>query len=729
MPVIVPETDVRYEFPGWPDHLPYPLEAFPPIMRHAIREVSDCLEAPVPLAASAALGAVSLASQNFVNVQCPGYEPSSCALFLWTISESSAGKSEVERRFLRAILQFEEDERKAVEAEKSDFEADLKCWHDDDRELEKRYRKAKSADDKEALKLQRRQHAKAKPLERRARILRYTEMTPQQITEALDQFGAVGIMCADAGDVVKLETFRQTTLLNGLWSGESRRVGRVGGDRTTEAPRLTISMFLQESEFQDFIRQRGRAAVGNGLWARFLIAQPMSFQGSGSGVDDEHFLNQFNARIASILQQTVPASAKRETLVLSKDAKRYWTCYRDGMKKAAGDLRRTAAEKKFLLKLAQQASRIAALFHYFSRDAAAECISSGSLSAAAAEATVALLSVNSPQDHAGDSGELLPAQSEVVNRPTESRGEQADETGEAMPSQFDGSGLDGADRPPVRAGEANERAASEESQVAVSDRAGRTNEIADGSREIHANECENSAEVTQPPQEISGQTMLDAISLCDWFMCEYMKVMGRQEPHDATDRRVDPRGLNGNGEKLLGWVYKHYDRIVAEQNSECVKLDYAKFQNSFSRMGRENILNAMEWLGQQQGFRLEYGPKGGMYLCCSQSGNFCNSCKSPCAYGQLNVPDARATQRTPHALFVNGGSPSLGRQNQVDTSRVISGHSAPNFDDSTEIVALNKVDTGSRRAEIQGRESHGAIDAKTAYLDQLTDAAAGELSD
>jgi len=616
-------------------------------MRHAIKEVSDTVGAPVALAASAALGAVSLACQNFVNIQCPGFEGASCSLFLWTIAESSHGKSEVERRFLRAVLQFEEDERMAVDAGKSDFEADLKCWQDDERDLEKKYRKAQTIEEKEALKSRRRQHAKAKPQERRARLLRYTEMTPQQMMESLDRFGAIGIMCADAGDVVKLETFQQTTLLNGLWSGESRRTGRVGGDRAPEAPRLTISMMLQESEFHDFIRQRGRAAVGNGLWARFLIAQPKSFQTRGTGVGDERYLDEFNARIASILQQAVPTAAKRETLVLSKDAERYWTCYRDAMSTAAGDLRRTTAEKNFLLKLAQQASRIAALFHYFSRRESASAI-------------------------ADDPPEINAIRVEISAEPMQ---------------------------PPL-------------------DR-------------LHAeSKTGKDTMVVKSPDEISGQTMLDAITLSDWFMCEYEKVMSRQEPQVPSARRENPHSLRSNEEKLLGWIQRHYDRFAAEQNSECVKLEYAKFQNAFTRMGRGSILTAMQWLGQQREFRAQYGPRRGMYLCCSPSGFFCNRCTAADPLGQPGFSDERGAQYAQSSSFINGvGLTSLGQKDRIRSSPATSDHDAADPVGATGVVAMSKVNTGGAPVELQGRENQEAVDASRAFLDTWRDAAADELSD
>lgn len=744
MPLKVPETEVRYEFPGLRDLLSYPLEMFPPIMRHAIKEVSDSLGAPVPLAASAALGAVSLACQNFVNVQCPGYEPASCALFLWTIAESSHGKSEVERRFLRAVHQFEESEENAVDTRKSRFAAELKFWQEDEKDLEKQYRKAKSAEEKERIKNQRLEHAGTKPKERRARILQYTEASPQQLTEALSQFGAIGLMCADAGDVVKIgETFRQTTLLNGLWSGEHRRSGLVGGDRATKAPRLTISMMLQESEFRAFVEQRrGRAAVGNGLWARFLIAQPGSFWGTPGDNADEHYLDEFNTRITRILAQVVPSAAERETLTLSNDAQLYWKCYRDAMKRAAGDLRRTTAERNFLLKLAQQASRIAALFHYFSRGDVVEGVSCGSSAAAEvnanANASVALPLANTSQDHTRDSGEPLTVLRDVDKRPPESQVEQADETAEAGPSQFDGLGEDGVDRFPVHTGKANDQAAGDESQVVtVSNRTGRADEIADDLPGIRAHQPESFAEATQPAHdqfhtrpkielratvdkaldEISGQTMRDAISLCDWFMCEYGKVMGRQEsPGQAIPMGVH-QNLNDNGQKLLGWIYRNYVRIAAEQNNECVKLDYSKFQNAFSRMGREKILTAMEWLGQRQGFRLGCGPRGGKYLCCNPSGKFCNGCESVSAHGQPNfMPNSKNTS------FVNGGPALFPLQNQVDASGVASSH-------GRRVVAPSEVSTDARHASNQVHENQGAISDGSASHARLADEIAGNLAD
>lgn len=116
---------------------PFPLDVCPPIIADAAGEVSWRLKIPIEMAAQAALGATSLSVQNYVNVQCPGYEPAPVSLILLTISNSSGGKSLMERCFLRAVSTLERRQDDEFNGQMVAFQAEMKIWLDDERQLAK----------------------------------------------------------------------------------------------------------------------------------------------------------------------------------------------------------------------------------------------------------------------------------------------------------------------------------------------------------------------------------------------------------------------------------------------------------------------------------------------------------------------------------------------------------------------------------------------------------------
>lgn len=348
----------------------YPTYDFPPIMGDAILEVSRNLNLPVELAAQAALGAVSLACQDFINVQCPNFDPAPCSLFLMAASNSSGGKSLAEQRFLRAFSAFEHKQEEDAEAKLPIYRAELKIWLDDDRRLAKDYRNAeRSSGDAQSIREERLLHEQNRPVEPTVRELRYAELSPQGLRDMLVANGAIGILSPEAGPVVNGMTFSQPAMLSGYWSGEDRPVGLAGGNRRPVEPRLTVSVMLQVAKFSDYMKSRGGDAFGTGLLGRFFVVAPESdnLPWQQTCVDEvpEPKLGLFNERVTQILNQAVPAPRERVVLRLSDGAKRYWKYFKDAINDGLNNGGYSDDIKSFFRKLAQQASRIAALFHYF----------------------------------------------------------------------------------------------------------------------------------------------------------------------------------------------------------------------------------------------------------------------------------------------------------------------------------------------------------------------------
>ncbi|MGU7881801.1 DUF3987 domain-containing protein [Burkholderia sp. AW50-3] len=343
---------------------------------------------PIEMAAHAALGGASATVQNYVNVQCPGYDPGPVSLYLLTLSNSSGGKSLMEQLFLRGVAKLERQQDDALAEKMMIFQAEMKIWSDDDRRLTKEYRAAKPGSELiERLRAERFLHEQQRPVKPVIRNIRMADSNPQGLRDELVDNHAISIFSADGGPTLKGPMFSQPAVLCDYWSGEGRGTGLVSGMRRPIAPRLTISIMTQESQFAEYMQSRGKNAFGTGMLGRFLPALVPVFDqfGASANIDDapEPMLDRFNERQLFILKQPVPTPRERMVLKLSDQAKQYWKLFKDGVNNylLCGDYADNI--KSFFRKLAQIASRLAALFHYFEGD-------EGDVSAQAMKAAIAL---------------------------------------------------------------------------------------------------------------------------------------------------------------------------------------------------------------------------------------------------------------------------------------------------------------------------------------------------
>ncbi|WP_155675512.1 DUF3987 domain-containing protein [Burkholderia territorii] len=387
MPIIEnPYGQVSYEPPI--EQGCYPIDALPTIIAEAVKEASGRRNMPIVMAAHAALGAVSATVQNYVNVQCPGYDPAPVSLYLFTLSNSSGGKSLLEQLFLRGVAKLERQQEDALAEKMLIFQAEMKIWSDDDRRLTKEYRAAKQgSEEAERLRAERLLHEQRRPVKPVIRNIRMADSSPQGLRDELIDNHAISILSADGGPTLKGPLFGEPAAVCDYWSGEGRGTGLVSGMRRPVAPRLTISIMTQESQFAEYMQSRGKNAFGTGLLGRFLPALVPVFDqfGVSANIDDapEPLLDRFNERQLYILNQPVPAPRERMVLMLSVQAKQYWKLFKDGISNSLLCADYADNIKSFFRKLAQITSRLAALFHYFEGD-------EGDISEKAMKAAIAL---------------------------------------------------------------------------------------------------------------------------------------------------------------------------------------------------------------------------------------------------------------------------------------------------------------------------------------------------
>ena len=105
----------------------YPLDALPDAVRCAVQEVADFVKAPIPLIATSALAALSLAIQAHTDVERAPRLSGPCGLFLLAIADSGERKSTCDGFFTTAIRDYQAQEQEAakplIRAYKSEHDA------------------------------------------------------------------------------------------------------------------------------------------------------------------------------------------------------------------------------------------------------------------------------------------------------------------------------------------------------------------------------------------------------------------------------------------------------------------------------------------------------------------------------------------------------------------------------------------------------------------------------
>lgn len=167
---------------------------------------------------------------------------------------------------------------------------------------------------------------------------------------------------------------RNLAMLNQLWDGASLPVERRTSESfTVRSARLTMALQVQESTLRSFFDSTKGLARGTGFLARFLVCWPRSTQGTRNFTEapaNWPGLAVFNERLAAILNSPVPMdpdfALTPVMLTLAPDAKAAWVAFHDAIEAelvtggALHDVRDVAS------KTADNAARLAALFHTFS---------------------------------------------------------------------------------------------------------------------------------------------------------------------------------------------------------------------------------------------------------------------------------------------------------------------------------------------------------------------------
>ncbi len=233
---------------GWPEPQPltakiapepYPVDALPDTIRAAVEEVAGFVKAPLPMVASSALAALSLAIQAHADAKRAEKLHGPIGLFLLTIADSGERKSTCDGFFTKSIRDYEEVQAEAAKPILKDHKAAIEAWEAKRGGVKENIRTlAKTGKPTHSVESTLRDLEHDKPEAPRIPRLLYADATPEALAYGLaKQWPSGGVVSAEAGIVFgshgmgKDSVMRNLGLLNQLWDGASLTIDR----RSTES--------------------------------------------------------------------------------------------------------------------------------------------------------------------------------------------------------------------------------------------------------------------------------------------------------------------------------------------------------------------------------------------------------------------------------------------------------------------------------------------------------------
>ncbi|MEA3637217.1 YfjI family protein [Enterobacter hormaechei] len=352
---------------------PFPIDSFPQIIRNAVYEVEQHTQAPQALIAASVLGVISLACQNRIDVCRLNNLRSPVSLFLLTLAESGERKSTVDKLLMKPLYQLEEEWFEK-------YNHDLVVWRNEETvfNIEKKALMSKLKSDirknkdhsatNERLKEFLESHLRA-PV-RFKQI--FNDATPAAIKDYLcGYWRSIGIMSDEAGTIFNGYTLNELPFINKMWDGATFSVERKSEpEKLIKNARLTLGLMVQPDIFKGYLQRKGDAAKGIGFFARCLIYQPDSKQGSriiSSPVISSEHLPIFHQRLMEIVNENIARDNQNERLCLRflVEAENRWIEFYNKVESDMGLLGTLTDFKDYASKIAENTARVAALLHFF----------------------------------------------------------------------------------------------------------------------------------------------------------------------------------------------------------------------------------------------------------------------------------------------------------------------------------------------------------------------------
>lgn len=360
---------------------PYPLDSLPGTIGAAVAEVVGFVQCPVALGACSALTVVSMAAQGFIDVRRAAKLEGPTSLFVLAIADSGERKTTIDGFFSKPVQQWEAEQAEAAKPDLTRYEIESQAWEaKKSGKLAAIKESSKRGEDTSDLEEELARIEAEKPIQPKVPRLLFSDATPEALTHRLAHGWPVGgVLSSEAGVVFgghamsKESAMRNMSMLNSLWGAEPLTIDRRSSPSyTVRGARLTMGLAVQSETVRAFLDSSKGLARGIGWLARFLIAWPESTQGNRMYQDPPEYwphLAKFHRRLGALLDLPLPLDDMGELspvmLELSPEAKVVWVAFHDEVEEELGPGRDMAEARDVASKAADNAARLAALFHLF----------------------------------------------------------------------------------------------------------------------------------------------------------------------------------------------------------------------------------------------------------------------------------------------------------------------------------------------------------------------------
>lgn len=360
----------------------YPIDALPSILQKAVSSYQDYGQQPIALVACSALANLSLACQALANVARDRYLISPVSLYFLVVAQSGERKSAADNVFSKPSRSWEIEIRQLREP---DVEAALtlhQAWQMERDGLLNQIKRAMMAgEDTSWYKQHLTRLIRREPDVPLLPTLYFEDATQEALAMHLAKgWPSASLWSDEAGIVLGSHSMqsnpaRFVALLNRLWDGKTFTAHRKTTDSfTLQHRRLTLNLMMQPLLLQTMTNQHQNITRQSGFLPRCLLAYPKSAMGNRfyqEPPESKAYMDEYEDRITDCLNQSQHLNRKGchelPTLFMSPEAKRAWVQFFNAVETGLNYQGQWAGLQDFASKAAENAARLAALFHLFER--------------------------------------------------------------------------------------------------------------------------------------------------------------------------------------------------------------------------------------------------------------------------------------------------------------------------------------------------------------------------
>lgn len=346
-----------------------------PIIQPAVNETCRNLMSPYRLVQFGALSVACLACQPLANVRLPRGHVVPTSINTLIIGKSGEGKTAAENAFKRGICKFED-------AQRSKYAAALKVYREQQvlfevtrQALAMGVRRAiTDGGDVEAAENALLTHMRSKPTPPKLVRVCYDDVTPEALLAGMaDNFPSVVLFSSEASGILNGRAFTVLEIFNQIWS-----CGKYASDRKSQRSiylawcRLALALMVQPEPLQRYLEAKGEKAKGLGFWARALVCDAGSTQGTRfihdgtlSWVNCDVFAERVFALLTKAAEVVGQEGYEPEVIEFSPEAKALWFEQHNHLERqiSQGGFFERAGDHAS--KLMENIARVAAVLHYF----------------------------------------------------------------------------------------------------------------------------------------------------------------------------------------------------------------------------------------------------------------------------------------------------------------------------------------------------------------------------